>query len=175
MRNLSDKDLRREFHSPRYQLRLGLMGFVFVVVGVAALLLVTFDPFGWLAGDHPVREAKKLIAGSTCFILLPTLAGVWFMIVRPLQTGVIVSTRKSEASRLVMRSEDPAGFRGLIIWNGIMLLAALGFGLYCLIGGIRDLQKAKSLTANHALQRTRLERRGCSRCVPCAGSLSLGR
>ena len=28
---------------------------------------------------------------------------------------------------------------------------------------------------NHALQRTRRERRGCNRCVPCAGSLSLGR
>src|SRR5258706_11956554 len=26
-----------------------------------------------------------------------------------------------------------------------------------------------------ALQRTRRERRGCNRCVPCAGSLSLGR
>ena len=29
-------------------------------------------------------------------------------------------------------------------------------------------------TPNHALQRTRRERRGCKRCVPCAGSLSLG-
>ena len=29
--------------------------------------------------------------------------------------------------------------------------------------------------ANHALQRTRRERRGCNRGVPCAGSLSLGR
>jgi len=29
--------------------------------------------------------------------------------------------------------------------------------------------------ANHALQRTRRKRRGCNRCVPCAGSLSLGR
>ena len=28
---------------------------------------------------------------------------------------------------------------------------------------------------NHALQRTRRGRRGCNRCVPCAGSLSLGR
>src|SRR5678816_650426 len=28
---------------------------------------------------------------------------------------------------------------------------------------------------NHALQRTRRERRGCNPCVPCAGSLSLGR
>src|SRR6266404_1872451 len=27
---------------------------------------------------------------------------------------------------------------------------------------------------NHALQRTRRERRGCNRCVPCAGSLNLG-
>ena len=32
-----------------------------------------------------------------------------------------------------------------------------------------------SLAANHALQRTRRERRGCNPCVPCAGSLSLGR
>ena len=30
------------------------------------------------------------------------------------------------------------------------------------------------MTFNHALQRTRRERRGCNRCVPCAGSLSLG-
>jgi len=28
---------------------------------------------------------------------------------------------------------------------------------------------------NHALQRTRRGRRGCNHCVPCAGSLSLGR
>jgi hypothetical protein len=27
----------------------------------------------------------------------------------------------------------------------------------------------------YALQRTRRERRGCNRCAPCAGSLSLGR
>ena len=30
-------------------------------------------------------------------------------------------------------------------------------------------------SANHALQRTRRERRACHRCAPCAGSLSLGR
>src|ERR1044071_2621686 len=29
--------------------------------------------------------------------------------------------------------------------------------------------------ANHVLQRTRRGRRGCHRCVPCAGSLSVGR
>lgn len=29
--------------------------------------------------------------------------------------------------------------------------------------------------SNYALQRTRRERRGYNRCVPCAGSLSLGR
>src|SRR6266850_4190427 len=34
----------------------------------------------------------------------------------------------------------------------------------------------RDLWPNHALQRlTRRGRRGCSRCVPCAGSLSLGR
>ena len=31
------------------------------------------------------------------------------------------------------------------------------------------------VTPNHALQRTRRGRRGCNRCVPSAGSLSLGR
>ena len=31
------------------------------------------------------------------------------------------------------------------------------------------------MTPNHALQRTRRERRGCNHRVPCAGSLSLGR
>jgi hypothetical protein len=31
------------------------------------------------------------------------------------------------------------------------------------------------MSPNHALQRTRRERRGCNRRVPCAGSLSLGR
>jgi hypothetical protein len=30
------------------------------------------------------------------------------------------------------------------------------------------------MPSNHALQRTRRGRRGCKRCVPCAGSLSLG-
>lgn len=33
----------------------------------------------------------------------------------------------------------------------------------------------KSKSPNHALKRIRRERRGCNRCVPCAGSLSLGR
>ena len=32
-----------------------------------------------------------------------------------------------------------------------------------------------TLWSNHALQRTRLERRGCNHGVPWAGSLSLGR
>ena len=34
---------------------------------------------------------------------------------------------------------------------------------------------SNEMTANHALQRTRRERRGCNPRVPCAGSLSLGR
>ena len=32
-----------------------------------------------------------------------------------------------------------------------------------------------TLWSNDTLQRTRRERRGYNRCVPCAGSLSLGR
>ena len=36
-------------------------------------------------------------------------------------------------------------------------------------------EETQTMTANHVLQRTRRERRGCNRCVPCAGSLSFGR
>jgi hypothetical protein len=35
--------------------------------------------------------------------------------------------------------------------------------------------RAQVRSPNHALQRTRRERRGCNPCVPGAGSLSLGR
>jgi hypothetical protein len=45
------------------------------------------------------------------------------------------------------------------------------FGL--LLWGWR--QRNHHMPPNTALQRTRRERRGCSRCVPCAGSLSLSR
>lgn len=37
------------------------------------------------------------------------------------------------------------------------------------------MSEPKTLPPNYALQRTRRERRGCNRCVPCARSLSLGR
>ena len=43
---------------------------------------------------------------------------------------------------------------------------------------VRRQEAARQMTTtrpNHALQRTRHERRGCNRCVPRAGSLSLGR
>lgn len=43
----------------------------------------------------------------------------------------------------------------------------------CLVDA--HLSHKKNQTPNHALRRTRRERRGCHRCVPCAGSLNLGR
>src|SRR2546426_8682547 len=38
--------------------------------------------------------------------------------------------------------------------------------------GLSPLQLTPMSGAHHALQRTRRGRRGCNRCVPCAGSLS---
>jgi hypothetical protein len=39
----------------------------------------------------------------------------------------------------------------------------------------RLMGELRATRPNNALQRTRRGRRGCNRCVPCAGSLSLGR
>jgi hypothetical protein len=41
--------------------------------------------------------------------------------------------------------------------------------------GAADLKTEDRVPPNHALQRTRRGHRGCNPCVPCAGSLSLGR
>jgi len=53
----------------------------------------------------------------------------------------------------------------------------LGRHSQCQPSPISTLGEASRAAASfkQALQRTRRGRRGCSRCVPCAGSLSLGR
>jgi hypothetical protein len=49
-------------------------------------------------------------------------------------------------------------------------------GLVIFFSGTEATKVAAMTTPpNHALQRTRRVRRGCNHCVPCAGSLSLGR
>jgi hypothetical protein len=50
--------------------------------------------------------------------------------------------------------------------DSIALMVALRFS---------GISRETTMMPNHALQRTRRERRGCNHCVPCAGSLSLGR
>jgi hypothetical protein len=47
--------------------------------------------------------------------------------------------------------------------------------LRCRIATVSVTVETMTTPPNHALQRTRRERRGCNRGVPCAGSLSLGR
>jgi len=52
--------------------------------------------------------------------------------------------------------------------------SAVAVCIYVLdVAGSRDWRE--TVPPNHALQRTRRERRGCNRRLPCAGSLSLGR
>jgi len=151
MQKLTDKELKREFESPRGQLRFALRGVVLLTVGAGVLLMLLFDPLGWLDGPRAVHEAKKWLALCVCFIWLPVLAGIWFMVIRPLQTGIVVTGgSKSRAPHVVLRSEEPARFRANIWWNCVLLVAGLVFATFMLVSFLRDLQKAKAASFNSA-------------------------
>lgn len=145
MQKFTDKELKREFESPRGQLKFVLTGLVFLAGGAAVLLALLFDPFGLLNGPPAVHDAKKWLAICICFVWFPWLAGIWFMIIRPLQTGVVTGGgSKYRTPYIVLRSEEPARFRGHIWCNCVLLAAGLVFATCMLVGFIRDLQKAKA-------------------------------
>jgi hypothetical protein len=151
MNKLTEKELKREFESPRGQLKMGLMGLAFGGVGIAMFVILFFDPFGILEGTPAVHEARKWIALCICFIWLPAVSGIWFMVIQPLQTGVL--TRGGWANgrnlpHLVLRSEEPARFRFHILLNCVLLAAVLVFGAGMLRSFMRDLEKAKAATPN---------------------------
>src|SRR6185295_7523420 len=60
-------------------------------------------------------------------------------------------------------------------WRSALLRILAVLGTRTLIGQMVFGFGLNNCMSNHALQRTRRERRGCHRGVPCAGSLSLGR
>ncbi len=55
----------------------------------------------------------------------------------------------------------------------------MAFWIWIYVRNIRRwrtlMSELQTTRPNHALHLTRRERRGCHRCVPCAGSLRLGR
>src|SRR5262245_1588013 len=85
---MTGAQLKKEYESPRVQLRLGIIGLVAFVLLSATFLTLFFDPFRWLAGPPEVHEAKKWIALCICFILFPGVSGIWFMVICPLRTGI---------------------------------------------------------------------------------------
>ena len=93
-----------------------------------------------------MHEAKKWLAVAVCFVVIPAFGGVWFMIIRPLQTGVVTGGSKYRTPYCVLRSEDPARFRAHVRWNCVMVAAALALGFYLVVEFARDLQKARALT-----------------------------
>lgn len=94
---------------------------------------------------------------------------------RPARTGspLLWSTQSRHSSTIATASSSVAGSR--CVWRGSILSRATRR----VVGTRRFLQVQTEefsmcnviVLANHALQRTRRERRGCNRCVPCAGSL----
>ena len=122
-------------------------------------------------------------------ITLAAVALAWFWALPPLLTPLlyIYPTDWTQADlvghiwhfRLVQPewvSTPPDYMR----WSLAETLARLTVVFLGWLGGTafltrRYLSSRKRPSPNHALQRTRRERRGCSRGIPCAGSLSLGR
>src|SRR5688572_9823320 len=126
MQKLTDNEMKREFESPRGQLRFALMGSVLLDVGAGAFLMLFYDPLGWLKGPPAVHQAKKSIAMLICFVWIPVLAGVWFMVIQPLQTGITTGGgSKRRAPYVVLRSEEPARFRGRIVSDCVLLAVIL--------------------------------------------------
>jgi hypothetical protein len=146
-RKIPDKGLRKEFESPRGQWTFIVIGAVFLVVAVGAFLILFVDPFGWFDGPPAVGEAKKWLAICVCFMWIPAIAGVWFMVIKPLKSGVVTGGSKHRSPYIVFRSEAPARFRGHLIWNCILLIATFALATWCLVGLVRDLQKAKTAPA----------------------------
>jgi len=113
------------------------------VIGLAIFALLTLDPFDWFAGTAATGPARQTIRMG-CFMIALCLVFAWFLLVRPLQTGIAVDFRKYGKSVAVLRSESPARFWG-IFWYGVLLLSAvLALGIYVVVGGIREFKKSKS-------------------------------
>ena len=144
VQKLTDKELKKELASPQGQMKFVFTGLVFLAIAGVVLLVLLVDPLGLFDGPPAVREAKKWLALSICFIWLPVLAGIWFLVIRPLQTGILARGSKYRAPYLVLRSEEPGRFKGHIIWNCVLLTAGVILAACMLASSVRDLQKAKT-------------------------------
>ena len=141
----TDKELKEQFESPRGQMRVALLALGFVLVGGSLLFILMRDPFGWFDGAPAVREAKKWIAMCVCFLWVPVIAGIWFMIIRPLQTGIVTGGSKHRAPYVVLRSEEPSRFRAHVRFNCVLLAIGIAFGIGTMISFVRDLRKAEAV------------------------------
>jgi hypothetical protein len=129
--------------SPR-QSDLGWQGVGFLVIWALAISIMVLEPFGWFDGTPAVHEAKKWIMVCITFIWIPVLAGVWFLIVRPLRTGIAKGGSKYQVPYEVVRSEEPRRFRVEIWCNVLIIILGFAIAVWTLRGFIHDLQKAKT-------------------------------
>jgi hypothetical protein len=132
------RDLKARFDRGERDPRLSI---TFLVVSTAVYLLLAFDPFKWFSGLPETASARQSIRVG-CFMIALWLSFVWFLLVRPLQTGIAVDFRKYGKSTAILRSDQPARFWG-IFWYGVLLLTAmLMLCLWILVGGLRELRKS---------------------------------
>jgi hypothetical protein len=104
-------------------------------------VLLAFDPFKWFSGLPEAASARQLIRVG-CFMIALWLSFVWFLLVRPLQTGIAVDFRKYDKSTAVLRSDQPARFWGIFRYSVLLLTAMLMLCLWILVGGLRELRKS---------------------------------
>jgi hypothetical protein len=152
---MTGSELKKEYESSRGQLKLGITALVAFALLTTVILTLLFDPLRWLDGPPEAHQAKKWIALCICGILFPAVSGIWFMVIRPLQTGITTSGHwgHNVTPRIILRSEEPGRFRFNIIWNCVLLAAVLVFGFAALRSSIRDLEKAKSQPVNRKVEK----------------------
>lgn len=144
MGKLTEKELKREFKSPRNQWRFAITSLAIVALVTVAFMVTFFDPLGWFSGSHDLREAKKGVTISVCFIWLPMIAAVWFLVIRPLRTGVVSGGSKYRTPYLVLRSEQPRKFQSEIWGNVFLIIFGFAVAVWTLNGFIHDWRKAKA-------------------------------
>jgi hypothetical protein len=114
-----------------------------LIASALCFILLTMDPFGWFSGPPATGPARQQIR-MACFIIALWFPFAWFLLVRPLQTGIVVDYRKAVGqTKAVLRADEPSRFWFVYSWGALLLAGMLTFGVWCLLDGLGNLRKLR--------------------------------
>jgi len=144
------RELKARFDRGETDLRAVIPAFGFLA---AATIVATLDPFGWFAGPPATSGARQQIR-MACLIIALWVPFAWFLLLRPLRTGIVVDYRKSVGkTTAVLRADGPSRFWFVYWWGAVLLAGMLTLGVYGLIDGLRELRKSPPVP-NHSMEPT---------------------